>query len=163
MLSLLPTEPSDLKDIIRLEHHPDNKEFILPYSLSRHQQALESDNEGHLKLMTDEGSIIGFVLLAGLNNPNQSVEFRRIVVALKGMGYGRQGIALVKEHCFEHLMCHRLWLDVFEDNERARQLYRSEGFVEEGIMRECIKQDGIYRNLVLMSMLQGEYLNPIQR
>ncbi|WP_224995552.1 GNAT family N-acetyltransferase [Cesiribacter sp. SM1] len=160
MLSLIPTNAADLKDVIRMEHHPDNKEFIIPYSLSQHQQALESEDEAHLKLTTEEGSTIGFVLLAGLNNPNQSVEFRRIVVALKGMGYGRQAVALVKEHCFEHLLCHRLWLDVFEDNGRARQLYKSEGFIEEGTMRECIKQDGIYRNLVFMSMLQREYLRP---
>lgn len=162
MLNLKPTEPADLPEIVRLEHHPENTEYILPYSLSRHRQALESKDEMHLKLITGEGSLAGFVLLAGLENPNSTVEFRRIVVALKGMGHGRQAIRLVKEYCFEHLMCHRLWLDVFEDNARARQLYSSEGFVEEGIMRECIKHKGLYRNLVLMSILESEYLNPTQ-
>ncbi|AHM60828.1 hypothetical protein D770_12870 [Flammeovirgaceae bacterium 311] len=160
MLSLIPTEPADLPEIVRLEHHPENMEYILPYSLSRHQQALESKDEVHLKLMTADGSLAGFVLLAGRENPHSAVEFRRVVVSLKGMGYGRQAIRLVKEYCFERLMCHRLWLDVFEDNARARYLYSSEGFVEEGIMRECIKQKGLYRNLVLMSILQSEYLNP---
>jgi len=52
---------------------------------------------------------------------------------------------------------HRLWLDVKSKNARARHLYQSEGFVEEGVMRECLLEDGHFESLVLMSMLRQEF------
>jgi RimJ/RimL family protein N-acetyltransferase len=48
---------------------------------------------------------------------------------------------------FDELGAHRLWLDVFEHNARARHVYRSMGFAEEGV-------DG---SLVVMSMGEDEY------
>jgi RimJ/RimL family protein N-acetyltransferase len=50
-----------------------------------------------------------------------------------------------------------VWLDVFEDNFRAQHGYRSLGFVEEGMLRECVHHDGRYRSLILMGMLESEY------
>ena len=55
------------------------------------------------------------------------------------------------------LKYHRLWLDVYTDNEIAINLYRSEGFVQEGILRECKKSGDEYRSMVIMSMLEREY------
>ena len=40
-----------------------------------------------------------------------------------------------------------------EDNARARHLYTSFGFTEEGIMREATQRDGVWLSLVLMSIL----------
>jgi RimJ/RimL family protein N-acetyltransferase len=61
------------------------------------------------------------------------------------------------EKVFDELSAHRIWLDVFPHNSRARHIYRSVGFVEEGVLRECVKHGDIYRSLVLMSMLESEY------
>ncbi|MDY6865649.1 MAG: GNAT family N-acetyltransferase [Halobacteriota archaeon] len=43
-------------------------------------------------------------------------------------------------------------LEAFEDNKAGISLYRSLGFVEEGILREEVKYRGIYKNCVLMSL-----------
>lgn len=58
---------------------------------------------------------------------------------------------------FDELAAHRLWLDVFEHNARARHVYRSVGFSEEGVLRECVKQQERYASLVVMSILEDEY------
>ena len=50
----------------------------------------------------------------------------------KGRGHGRAALRLAIELAFEEHGAHRLWLDVKPHNERARALYRSAGFVEEG-------------------------------
>ncbi|MGZ5186135.1 MAG: GNAT family N-acetyltransferase, partial [Caldimonas sp.] len=52
---------------------------------------------------------------------------------------------------------HRFWLDVKERNERALALYRDEGFVEEGRLRESVRSDAGYESLIVMSMLRGEH------
>jgi RimJ/RimL family protein N-acetyltransferase len=51
----------------------------------------------------------------------------------------------------------RLWLDVKESNERARHVYESEGFLVEGILRECLKGEYGFESLVVMSILRDEY------
>ena len=62
---------------------------------------------------------------------------------------------------FRDLRAHRFWLDVKASNARAQGLYASEGFLEEGRLRESVRvrldgADG-YDSLVVMSMLDREY------
>ncbi len=106
---------------------------------------------------TADGSRVGYIILAGLADVNQSIEFRRIVVTEKGKGYGKQALRLVKKLAFDELKAHRLWLDVKEHNVRARHLYEAEGFLAEGVLRECIKADVGFESLLVMSMLRDEY------
>ena len=58
---------------------------------------------------------------------------------------------------FQELGAHRLWLDVKPHNERARALYRSEGFVEEGTLRDALYYNGRFESLVVMSILRPEW------
>jgi RimJ/RimL family protein N-acetyltransferase len=78
------------------------------------------------------------------------------VIAEKGKGYGRETLRLIKKFCFDQLGAHRLYLDVVEDNLRAQNLYRSEGFVLEGLLREAHKTDNGYKNLLMLSILEHE-------
>jgi RimJ/RimL family protein N-acetyltransferase len=62
---------------------------------------------------------------------------------------------------FEDLHAHRFWLDVKALNTRAQALYASEGFIEEGRLRESVRltlqgADG-YDSLIVMSLLDREY------
>jgi RimJ/RimL family protein N-acetyltransferase len=50
-----------------------------------------------------------------------------------------------------------LWLDVKTHNDRARALYLSEGFREEGLLRECLKTGDGYESVFILSMLESEY------
>jgi RimJ/RimL family protein N-acetyltransferase len=62
---------------------------------------------------------------------------------------------------FRDLRAHRFWLDVKQANARALALYASEGFIEEGRLRESVRvsSDGAdgYDSLVVMGMLDREY------
>jgi RimJ/RimL family protein N-acetyltransferase len=98
-----------------------------------------------------------FIILVGLNNPHQSLEFRRLLITDKGHGYGRATLRIVKQLAFEQYRVHRLWLDVRAHNRRAQQLYQSEGFVIEGTLRECVKVDDRFESLIIMSLLSSEY------
>ena len=95
------------------------------------------------------------MILAGITNPN--IEFRRVVISNKGKDFGRETLRLVKKVVFGQLNAHRLWLDVRYKNQRAQNLYKSEGFVEEGILRECILYNENYESLIVMSILKNEY------
>lgn len=153
------TKKSDIKLVMAMEKDKTNASFIFPYAYKQHLEVINNKDCLHLTIrLKDSGEMVGFVILAGAKNKNKSVEFRRIVISKKRMGFGRTSVKLIKKLCFEKLKCHRLWLDVFGDNERATNLYRSEGFVQEGKMRECVKQGKNYRSLLLYSLLLPEYL-----
>ena len=52
----------------------------------------------------------------------------------------------------------KTWLDVFDDNYRARHVYRSVGFRDEGVLREAaLKSDSRFGSLAVMSILASEY------
>jgi Acetyltransferases, including N-acetylases of ribosomal proteins len=58
---------------------------------------------------------------------------------------------------FRDLGAHRFWLDVHSANTRALALYRSEGFVEEGRLRESVRNGEGFDSLIVLSMLRDEY------
>jgi RimJ/RimL family protein N-acetyltransferase len=155
---LRPTSPEDLDFVLDAERDPENARFILPWTREQHARALADPDAAHR--IIEPGSArdrVGFVLLLGLTSPHGSLEFRRIVVTAKGRGLGRAAVRAVKRFAFEEHKAHRLWLDVKAFNARARHLYASEGFVEEGVLRECLRGESGFDSLVILSMLASEY------
>ena len=157
-IGLRPASADEVDYIYQLEARPENSQYVMGYSRERHLQVIESPDE-ELLIIVDRsnGQPLGFVILAGLTNPNLSLEFRRLVVGDKGKGIGRQAVKLVIHYCFETLRFHRLWLDVYEDNHKAIHLYQSIGFTQEGKLRDVIKDGDGYRSLLLFSLLQNEH------
>lgn len=155
---LRPTTLEDLQFVLDVEHAEPNREFIIPWSRAQHALSLSDDDVRHFVAVrkTDQ-TPVGYVILAGLTNPNQCVELKRIVISEKGRGYGRAAVRAVKHLVLGELQAHRLWLDVKETNHRAQTLYESEGFIREGLLRECLKVGDRYESLLLMSILRNEH------
>jgi len=156
MIRLQKTTPEDITVVMEMENHADNREFVTQNTMERHLAIIAGTDEEHLNVMDENNKIIGYVILVGLENPNKTIELRRLVIAEKGKGYGRETLRLIKKYCFDQLGAHRLYLDVVEDNLRAQNLYRSEGFVLEGLLREAHKTDNGYKNLLMLSILEHE-------
>ncbi len=152
-------ELTNLNNIYRIiQIESDNSEFVGQYDTNKHKDVINDDDGLHLSIIEkSNSSLIGYIILAGLTNTNDSIEFRRIVVSEKGKGFGKDSLTLVKKHCFENLNAHRIWLDVFEDNFRAIQLYKSQGFSIDGILRDSVKRNGKYFSLLLMSILKSDF------
>jgi len=152
------TSENDLDFVLSAEQSAENRSFVSPWARAQHLAALASEDLSHLIIENiSDGSRVGYIILAGLADANQSIEFRRIVVTEKGRGHGKEAVRMVKKLAFEELKAHRLWLDVKEHNVRAKHVYESEGFVAEGVLRECVKTEAGFESLVVMSMLRGEY------
>jgi diamine N-acetyltransferase len=152
------TREEDLDFVLASEHAARDAGYIGGWTLAEHRDALVSDDTLHLVLeAAEDGRRAGYVILRGLKNASGNLELKRITMAETGQGFGRTALRLVKAYAFEYLKAHRLWLDVFEHNVRARHLYTSEGFVVEGLLRECVRFGEGYASLVMMSLLEQEY------
>jgi RimJ/RimL family protein N-acetyltransferase len=147
---------SDLDFIIDLEWREEFGEFLVRWKRSRHHVGLLDEDMRYLVLEDDEGEACGFAVLAGLKGENDAVEVRRIAVSRPGEGLGRLFLERIKELAFGELGANRLWLDLFEGNDRARAAYRAAGFVEEGVLRDALRDGERYRSLIVMSMLARE-------
>lgn len=157
-ISLKPTTEADITDVMQMERASDNASFVRQWSRDQHLAVIRDDGMAHLLVWHDsENRAVGFVILLGLLSPDRALEFRRIVITEKARGFGRETVRLIKELAFDKLGMHRLWLDVAEYNQRAYHLYKSEGFVFEGIQRESWKQGDFYTSLRIMSILDREY------
>ncbi|HEV8689140.1 MAG TPA: GNAT family protein [Ideonella sp.] len=162
---LRPTMVSDLDAVVAIERDQHNLPFITPWERTQHEGAIRFPDFRHFIVeAADAGASherLGFVILQGCRNPHRSVELKRIVLQTKGQGLGRACVRRLKAMAFSDLGAHRFWLDVKSLNTRALALYQSEGFVEEGRLRESVRvtidgADG-YDTLVVMSLLDREY------
>jgi len=152
------TIETDLDYVMKLERAPENSPFIRQWSIQQHKSAISDENMTHLIVVnTSDHKILGYVILVGLESPDQSIELKRIVIQEKNKGFGKEALQLVKETAFENLGAHRLWLEVMEHNDRAIKLYESEGFTSEGVHRENLKQGERFVSLKVMSILAHEY------
>jgi len=157
-LRLRPTMLSDLEFVASVEDDPANRPFITPWERVQHEGAVRFPDFRHFIVEAGDGyPSAGFVILQGCRNPNASVELKRIVLQPKGQGFGRACLRLLAQMAFRDLGAHRFWLDVRSANARALALYRSEGFVEEGRLRESVKSGSGYDSLIVLSMLKDEY------
>ena len=157
-LRLRPTMLFDLEFVQSVEDDAGNRPFITPWERVQHEGAIRFPDFRHFIVEAGEGwPAAGFVILQGCRNPHGSVELKRLVLQPKGLGYGRACVRLLAEMAFRDLGAHRFWLDVKEKNERALALYRDEGFVEEGRLRDSVRSDAGYESLIVMSMLRAEH------
>ena len=114
----------------QLEQAPDTKQFVLPYSETEHTRNILSSTFVYLRIL-DAGELVGFFILVLDSEPN-SVEFRRVVVSDKGKGVGQSAITAMEQFCRTQLQRTRVWLDVFEYNNRGRHIYEKLGYERYG-------------------------------
>ena len=150
---------ADLDYVMSIERAAAEERFVWQWSREQHVQALNAPGRLHviIEAVADDRAV-GFILINDVHSASKCIEFQRIVVEPRDKGYGRQSIRLLKRYAFEELRAHRLWLSVKEFNARGRALYRSEGFVEEGTLRECVKGPAGYESVLIMAILDREYV-----
>lgn len=152
--------PEDVPRLCALERTPEFSDFIGSWSEAQHLRTL-ADPDSHYAIAEDEQKeIVGFAILLGFQSEHKSIELKRIVVSVPNAGIGRKLLEVVAHKVFAEHCAHRLWLDVFLTNSRARHVYKSFGFREDGVLREAVLASGTYHSLSLMSMLEDEYQRP---
>lgn len=159
---LRPAVPADLTQIVALERLPESRRYVGQWTHDQHARALAGRNARYYVHEDEHGQIQAYAILQGFEEGTLSIEFKRFVVAQTGRGQGRRLLAEILRMVFDEIGAHRFYLDVAEDNVRARHLYKSFGFTEEGVMREATQREGKWLSLVLMSLLDREYRDMVR-
>jgi RimJ/RimL family protein N-acetyltransferase len=158
--------PSDIPQIVAIEQIPEYRSYIGTWSAEEHLRAIADPDNEYFVVSSDDDTgdtIDGFAILQGIRSEHHSVHLKRIAVRTPNRGCGRLLLEYGMSRAFLHHHAHRLWLDVFETNTRARRIYEYYGFRYDGVLREAILRDGAYHTLALMSLLDHEYTARQQR
>lgn len=105
-----------------------------------------------------EGRLIGGAELGGASPENRSAVLG-IALGDKqfwNSGHGTDTMRTLCRFGFEMMNLHRIELDVYATNERARRVYEKVGFKLEGVRREAVYKFGRYQDVFVMGMLEGE-------
>ena len=107
----------------------------------------------------DEWIFVGNAILFGFDWQSRVAEIG-IHTGVKeywDKGFGTRIIKLLCKHGFETLNLNRLWLRVFETNQRAIRAYEKAGFTIEGRYRQGQFLEGKYVDVIIMSVLLSEW------
>ncbi|MHA2006838.1 MAG: GNAT family N-acetyltransferase [Promethearchaeota archaeon] len=77
-------------------------------------------------------------------------------------GYGTEAMELLLDYGFWTVNLNRIQLHVYDFNVRAINSYNKIGFIEEGRMRQAQFKNGKYYDIIIMSILQDEWLKRIK-
>lgn len=107
-----------------------------------------------------DDQLVGSCQLHSINSVHRSAELQiRIGVQdARGLGIGTEACDLLLRYAFRDLNLNRVFLHVFETNQRALRLYKQSGFHIEGTLRQAAFIDGNWVNVIVMSVLRNEYL-----
>ena len=105
------------------------------------------------------GGYVGEVVLNELDPDNRSCGFRIALVGPRvfGRGFGTEATRLILAHAFETVGVHRVELEVFEFNPRARHVYERVGFVHEGTKRQALHWHGEWVDTHIMAVLADDW------
>jgi len=122
-----------------------------------------ADREGRADWAITHGAddYLGEIVLNEIDAHERNANLRlALCPGQRGRGFGGEAIELVLDHAFapvpEGLGLHRVSLDVLSINPRARALYESLGFVEEGRQRESHRDGEFWCDTILMALLEDD-------
>lgn len=121
--------------------------------------ASQSNAKGYMIEYKETKKTVGIVSLINIDYKNRSAECI-IDIGSKdmwGKGIGTDAMSLILEFAFSELNLHRVYLQVFDFNKRAINLYEKIGFTHDGKFREALYRTGKWHDIVIMSILKNEY------
>jgi len=127
----------------------------------RHLAAITDDTD-RLDLAVVETATnryAGEICLNDLDADNLSCGLRVALVGARatGRGLGTEALRLLLAHAFDTVGVHRVELEVFAFNPRARHVYEKVGFVYEGTRRAALRWQGEWIDTQVMAMLADDW------
>jgi RimJ/RimL family protein N-acetyltransferase len=124
--------------------------------------AARTDQDDRLDLVVIEratGRYAGEAVLNNLDADNLSCSFRIALTDGRSTdrGLGTEATRLIVGHAFDTVGVHRVELEVYTFNPRARHVYMKVGFMHEGTKRHALRWDGEWVDVHIMAMLATDW------
>ena len=141
MPEIRPVTKDNWQELIKLKVRDDQTHFVASNLYSIAQAQFGDEYEGHWDLFPygiyEDDAPVGFLMYAlNFEHPKQQAFIQRLMVDEKfqGRGYGRFGMRALLDIFRADERIHEVAISYEPENEGARKLYASLGFVEPGEM-----------------------------
>ncbi len=150
-------DAGDVQYITSAQKMPHIRDYISEIGYDDIVNSITRPDEAFLIGTDVDENRVAYAYLRGIGSSNRCIELRQIAVTHTAGGVGRMFLELLMSEAFEQHNAHRFWLDVFPQNARARHVYQTCGFTEEGTLRDLYFVDGKFQSSIIMSILSDEY------
>lgn len=163
---LRAVEPEDLEIMYAMENDPlswDITNFSTPYSKFVLKQYIENSQcdmyaDRQLRMMivrNEDEVVIGTIDITDFEPSHARGEVGiAIRQEFRGNGYAKEALELLCQYTFHFLFLKQLTAHIATDNEISIQLFKSNGFVECGLLKEWWCVGGKYKDVVLLQRLR---------
>lgn len=163
-LCLRPVRISDSDILYQAINDPTLVRFNSPYTPIdeiNHQEWLHTivkDDKKRIFMIEKENKILGSVKLFDIDllHRNAEISIRLFNLEDCSQGIGSRALHLLCDHAYRDLGLVRVWLRVFNNNERAIKAYEKAGFLKEGTMRKAVFIDGKFQDVIIMAKVNDE-------
>ncbi|WP_182353572.1 GNAT family N-acetyltransferase [Flaviflexus huanghaiensis] len=162
-LVLRAVEPSDADTLYAMLADPDLESSVIgwsgPVSLASQDRWIRNIQPHEFRFMVEyEGSPAGMVRIDPVDFKNRTGTVNiKLVPGSRGRGIGRKALNLLLRYMFDELGLEVAVADVLEGNRASRALFKSLGFVQEGVLRARIFKGGARHSVVMYSLLRSEF------
>lgn len=124
-------------------------------------KCVDADDRYDFLILAPDGSIVGESVINEIDDELRCANYRVAIFrpTQQGKGIGSWAVRMAQTFAFETLELHRLQLDVFSFNPRAKRVYEHTGFRVEGTLRDAVRDGDTYADDILMAILENEWRN----
>ena len=164
-------ELNDLDDVMKHWNNLKMREFLslpIPYAREEEEQWIrgtwerrQAGKEYQFAVVDKQtNEFLGSVGLMSIDNINRSAEAGIAIHQEKNWskGYGSDAMRVILKIGFDYLNLHRIYLRVYEFNERGIKSYTKVGYTEIGRHRQAQYIRGKYHDVIYMDILRDEWL-----
>jgi len=108
----------------------------------------------------DNDELIGCGMIAHLNRYNRRCDLGIGLGWNKanwGKGYASEALQAIIAYCFQELQLNYIGAEIYEFNAPSIRLVERNGFHRDGIKRQYIFKDGVFKDLYLYSLLREDW------
>lgn len=81
----------------------------------------------YLSIINTENDVLGYFILLK-SQRKYSIQLKRMLISVESLGIGQNALSKLEDYCISVLGFKRIWLDVYDDNNRAIHIYKKFGY-----------------------------------
>lgn len=127
-----PVDASNRREVLALELAAEQQDFVADNASSLKEA--KRDRDARPRAVIAGGKVVGFLMYDASKDEDEAMIYRFMIDhRMQGRGYGRAALAalLSEIRALKHIR--RVAVCYMPENEGARRLYQSAGFVDQGV------------------------------
>jgi UDP-4-amino-4,6-dideoxy-N-acetyl-beta-L-altrosamine N-acetyltransferase len=165
LISLRDILPEDREAIRQWRNDPE----VRRYMYTDHEIGVQEHCAWFARIVHDptcrywviscDGESVGLLYLHDIDIRNKHCYwgFYTSGPSVRGKGVGSFAEFFVLRHVFEELQFHKLCGEVLASNQAVINMHKKFGFVQDGVLRRHILKDGVFEDVVCISILREEW------